>query len=56
MHVMRALVGVNHLKIDHVSHNGVLIGNTIATQHIPGHPGHVQRLAAGVALDQLDKL
>ncbi len=46
MHVVRALVGVHHLEVDHVARDAELIRDAIAAQHVAGGAGDVERLAA----------
>mgnify|MGYP001195219009 CR=1 FL=1 len=35
MHVVRTLVGVHRLKINHVSHDMIFLGNPVTAMHIP---------------------
>ena len=49
MHVVRALVGVDHLEVDHVADHAVFVRDAVAAQHVARHPRDVQRFAAGVA-------
>ena len=56
MHVVRTLIGIDDFKVNHVSHNRVLVGNTIATQHVPRGTRYLQRFAARIALYQTDEI
>lgn len=50
------LVGVHSLQIHHMPHNVVLVTDAVATQHVPAAACNVQRLAAGVTLQEADHL
>src|SRR3546814_8538339 len=50
VHVVRAFVRVDHLEIDQMAGDAELVGNTVAAQHVARQAGHIQRLAAGIAL------
>ena len=54
MHVMRALIGIHRLQIDHVAHHREGVGNAVAAMHVTRRAGDIQRLAAIVALDKRD--
>ena len=41
--VVRALVRVYCFQVDHVSHNVILVLNTVASEHISSSPGDVER-------------
>ena len=56
MHIMRAFVGIDRLKVHHVTDHVILIHNAIAAMHVARNAGNVQSLAAVVALDQADHL
>ena len=58
MDVVGALVGIDDFQIDHVACDPEFVGDTVAAEHVTGLAGDVERLAAGVALDdrgQLDR-
>src|SRR5213079_1257927 len=48
--IVRALVGVDHLEVDHVAHDAELVRDAVAAQHVAREARDLQRLAAGVAL------
>lgn len=52
MDVVGPLVGVDYLQIHHVPDDVVLVHDPVATKHVPGGPGNVERLTARVPLDQ----
>ena len=56
MYVVRALVGIDGFKVEHVAHHRVFIGNSIATQHISSISSDCQRLATRIALDHRYRL
>mmetsp|Transcript_19535 Transcript_19535/g.28172 ORF Transcript_19535/g.28172 Transcript_19535/m.28172 type:complete len:354 (+) Transcript_19535:133-1194(+) len=56
MNIMCPLVGVHRLQVHHVPDDVVLVRNAVPSQHVPGLPGHLQGLAAVVALDHADHL
>ena len=49
MHIVGALVGVDHLEVDQVARHAELVADAVATHHVARHAGDVQRLAAAVA-------
>ena len=51
MDVVRALVGVDHLEVDQVARDAELVADAVAAHHVARHAGDVERLAAGVALE-----
>ena len=53
---MRTLIGVDHFEVRHVTHDRVVIRDAVAPEHVPGAAGNIQRLAAGIALDQADEI
>ena len=52
MNVVRTLIGVHDLEIDDVSDHAELVRNAVAAEHVARHARDVERLAAGVALQQ----
>src|SRR5688500_1955849 len=56
VHVMRALVGVDRLKIGGVAHHVELGADAVAAMHVACDPGDIQRLPAIVALQEADRL
>jgi hypothetical protein len=48
--VVRALVGVDGLEIEHVPDHVELVDDPVAAVHVARHPGDLERLAARVAL------
>jgi hypothetical protein len=50
MHVVRALVGVDHFEVDHVARNAELVADAVAAQHV------ARRAAISRALPQLLRL
>ena len=52
MHVVRALVGVDHLQVHQVARHAELVADAVAAHHVARHAGDIERLAAAVALDQ----
>src|SRR5258706_13027303 len=55
MDVMRTLVGVHRLEIEHVPDDAILIGNAVAAMHVAGDARDVERLTAIVALYERDR-
>ena len=53
---MRTFVGIHDLKIHHVTHDGVVVGDAVASQHVAGGTRDIQCLAAGIALDETDEV
>ena len=53
---MRALIGVDHFQVHHVTHNRVVIRDSIAAKHVARAAGDIQCLAAGIALDQANEV
>src|SRR5215218_9269455 len=56
VHVVRALVGIDGLKVLRMAHDVVLFLDAVAAVHVAGDSGDIERLAAVVALDQGDHL
>lgn len=54
MDVVRALIGVDRLKVLGVAHDVIFDLNAVAAMHVAGLAGDIQRLAAIVALDDGD--
>lgn len=50
VNIVGAFVGVDHLKIHHMTNHAIFIVDSIATQHIAGCPGNIEGLAAVIAL------
>jgi hypothetical protein len=48
--IMRALVGIHHLKINHVPDHTILIADPITPQHVTRRAGDIECFATGVAL------
>src|SRR5690606_41576453 len=48
--VVRALVSVDHLEVDHVPDHAEFVGNAVAPVHVAREARDLERLAAGVAL------
>ena len=46
VNVMRALVGVDHFEVDHVTDHAELVADAVAAKHVARHAGHVEGLAA----------
>ena len=55
MNIVRTLVGVYRLEIEHVTDNPVLVTDTIATVHVTGNARNIQGLSAIVSLHQADE-
>ena len=53
---MRALIGVDHFQVRHVAHNRVVIRDAVAAEHVPSTAGNIQRLTAGIPLDEADEV
>ncbi len=45
MHVVRALIGVDHLEVDHMARDAEFVGNAIAAEHVARQPRDLKRLA-----------
>ena len=56
MDVMRTFVGIHHFKVRHVTHNRVVIRDAVAAEHVPSTAGNIQRLTAGIPLDEADEI
>jgi len=54
--VMRTFVGIHDLKIHHVTHDGIVVGDAVAPEHVPCAAGNIQCLAAGIAFDETDEI
>ncbi len=50
MHIMRALIGVDHFQVHQMTCHAELVGDAVAAHHVARHAGDVQCLAAAVAL------
>src|SRR5260221_11409343 len=48
--VVRALVGVDDLEVDHVADDAEFVRDAVAAEHVARHARDVERLAAGIAL------
>src|SRR5512137_19601 len=48
--VVRAFVGVDHLEVQHVARDAVLVADAVAAEHVAREPCDFERLAARVAL------
>ena len=49
---MRAFIGVDRFQINHMPHDVIFLGNTIAAMHVARCPRNGQRLATIIAFDQ----
>src|SRR5690606_27028297 len=54
--VVGALIGIDRLQVHDMTDDMVFIRYAVAAVHVARHAGDVQGLAAGVALDQRDRL
>src|SRR5690242_19013514 len=48
--VVRALVGIHHFQVDEVARDAELIRDAVAAHHVARHARDVERLAAGIPL------
>ena len=49
MNIMRTLVRIHHLKVDHMPDHAVLIADTVTAQHIARSTHNIECLATGIA-------
>src|SRR6185369_16466423 len=54
--VVRAFVGVHGFQVHHMADHVEFVADTVAAVHVARHARNIQRLAAGIALDQRDHL
>jgi len=50
MDIVGSLVSIYNLEVDHVAYHAEFVRDAIAAQHVTGHAGNIQGLAAGIAL------
>lgn len=52
MNIMGTLVGVDGLEVHHVTDHMELVADAVTAMHVAGGTGDLQRLTAGVTLDE----